>query len=254
MDMNMDMGNLSQKMLNRFFRKVDDVVWDLMTGKIGIKTKDGIVCLEGEGDDAQPVVNLIEQFGLPLPAFAQNTPVDQIKIGDLIYNDRRVMGWVIKTPGNLKGKTTKANPATETKGTKAFILLRPDGTRSTWSPPKVAAIGLDMNGAMVLRSLVNTLPEGGLTSMQGMLMPMLMLGGDMGDMESLLPMMLFSQMGGMGGTAGAGAGMGGMGNMMQMFMMTKLMGGMGGKGTPRTPGSGKRFFDRELADDRRDEA
>lgn len=221
------MENIGNKIARKFFRRVNDVVWDLMSGKVGIRTKDGIATLEGKGDAAEVVVNMFDDFGVALPAFAQNTPVGEIKMGDLIYKDGKVGGWVVKTP-TPKGKS--------------FKLLKPDGSRGEWRPPKVASLGLDLSGAMVLRSLVNTLPDGGLGNMQSMLLPMMMMGGgdDMfGDMEDMLPVMLMMQCGLGGATPPADGG--GMGGMMQTMMMMKMMGGgKKGDGSRRRPGG---FFD-----------
>lgn len=233
MDMNMD--NFRERIMNKYFRRVDDVVWDLQTGKVGVNIEDGIATLEGEGDDAEVVVNIFDNFGIPIPAFAQNTPVDQINKGDLIYNTKKgskEKGWVIETPA---------------KDGKIFKLLKTDGTRGEWRPPKQKSLGLDLSGAMVLRSLVNTLPEGGFGNMQNLLMPMLMGGmGDFDDLEEMLPMMLMSQTGGFGGESG---GSGDMSSMMQNMMMMKMMGGMGSSGKKRkssTPaGGGGNFFDRD---------
>lgn len=203
-------------LMNRFFRKVEGVVWDMMSGKIGIITKEGITTIEGEGDDAQVVTNIIDQFGIPLPAFAQNTPVDQVSLGDIIYTNGGALGWVVK------------------KNDKSFELLKSDGTRTRWSPPKVQMLGFE-SGVMVLRSLMNMLPGGktGLVAMQGQMLPMMAMMGQMGDgdnddmLSSMLPMMLMGQMG--------GANAGGM-NPMMLMMMSKMMGG--------NKGTGKNFFDR----------
>lgn len=225
------LNGIGDKMVKRFFRRVDDCVWDLMTGKVGVQTPDGIKTLEGEGENAQVVVNMFDQFGVPLPAFAQNTPVSDIKNGDLIYNDKRVMGWVIKCPS---------------KGNVSFKLLKPDGTRGEWRPPKVQSLGLDLNGAMVLRSLVNMMPGTNLGAMQGMLMPLLLAGGGSEDMEQMLPILLMTQMG-LGGMDKSGGG-----NLLQTMMLMKLVGGKGlggifgggnktaGAGTGRKAGG---FFD-----------
>lgn len=202
--------NVGKKLVDKFFRKVDDVLWDLMTGKIGIKTSSGeIAMLDGEGDEATVVLNPFANFGIAMPAFAQSTPITDIKVGDLIYNDKRVMGWVVKLP---------------VEGGKAFKLLKPDGTRGEWRPPKVQSLGLDLSGAMVLRSLVNTLPNGGLGNLQGMLLPMLMSGGDFGDLEDMLPLMLMGQCGMIGGESGNT-----MSNMLPMMMMMKMFGKKSGK-------------------------
>lgn len=226
----MNMGNINDKMMDRFFKKVDGVVWDLMSGKVGIQSVDGISTLEGEGEDAQVSLNLIEQFGMPIPAFAQSTPIDQVKVGNLIYVNGKPKGWVI----SIKSKAS-AEPAEgeEAKiNLKKFVVMSPNGSSGTWTPPKVSMLGLD-SGVMVLKSLMEMLPGGetGLSGMQGSLMPLMMMGGDMGDMDKIMPMMLMSQMGTMGGGAGGGN------NMIQMMMMMKMMGGKSGKS------GGGGFFD-----------
>lgn len=222
---------VGEKLVNRFFRRVDEVVWDLMSGRVGVRTNDDeIATLDGEGDAAEVVINPFGDFGVPIPAFAQSVPVAEIKQGDLIYNAKKVLGWVIGTP-NLT--------PTKGKATRTFKLLKPDGTRGEWSPAKLSSMGLDLSGAMVLRSLINMLPGTGLGGLQGMLMPMLMMGGDSGDLEKMLPLMLLGQM----GTIGGGAAAGNMGGMFQMMMMMKLMGG-GSTGMGGGTGKGAGFFDR----------
>lgn len=218
----------SNKLMDRFFRKVDGAVWDLMTGRIGVKTAEGIVTMEGAGEDATVTLNLIDQFGISVPAFAQNTPQASVQVGDMIYGTKGPLGWV-----------------TEAKE-KSFTLLKPDGTRTHWSPPKVAMFGFD-GGVMVLRSLLNMLPggAGGLAGMQGALLPLMMMdGGDGAGIGDLMPMLLMGQMGmGFGGTPAVNADgtpvapvANPMAQMLPMLMMMKMMGGKGGTG-------GKGFFD-----------
>lgn len=220
--------NFNKAFMDRFFRSVDNVVWDMMSGKVGFKTNDGICSIElnainedkTEAEDAQVSINPFEDFGMAVPAFAQSVPVTSIALGDMIYSSssNKVLGWVVK------------------KNEKSFKLMKQDGTRSDWTPPKVQMLGFD-SGVMVLRSLMNMLPggQGQLGQMQGMLMPMMAMGmlgdgeneGGM-DMKSMMPMLLMSQMGMAGTDPNASAGM--MGNMMQMMMMSQLMkGGSGGK-------------------------
>ena len=226
-------GQIGERLVGRFFRKVDNVVWDLTSGRVGIITGDGeISTLSGEGDAAEINISPFAEFGMPVPAFAQSVPVDSIKQGDLIYNAKRALGWVIGLP-NLSGAGKK---------TRTFKLLKADGTRGEWVPAKIASMGLDLSGAMVLRSLVNMLPGDGLSGFQGMLLPMLMMGGDMGgDLEQMMPMLLMSQMGMIGGTPGTATNP--MGGMFQMMLMMKMIGG--GKGNEGSPGrSSGSFFDR----------
>lgn len=223
-------GNMpgANKFMDRLFRKADGVVWDLMTGRVGIKGTDGIATLEGEGDDAQINVNLLDQFGMEIPAFAQSTPIDAVKAGDIIFfgaSDRP--GWVIEKKA-----------ATEAGKQPRFVLMKVDGTRSTWTPPKVSMLGME-SGVMVLRSLLTMLPGGnaGLTGLQGALMPMMMMsqlggGGDF-NMEAMMPMLLMGQMNaapiaGADGTAVAAPNP--MAQMMPMLMMMSMMKDKGGKG------------------------
>lgn len=214
----------ANKFMERMFRKADGVVWDLMTGQIGVQTSEGIVTLVGEGEDARVNINMMDEFGIALPAFAQSTPIDQIKVGDIIYKGARdKIFFVIGTvEGKAKpaAKTTKAATVAAAPEIKKFRVMSLEGTEQTWTPPKATILGFD-SGVMVLRSLMSMLPAGdkGLNQMQGMLMPMLMMsGGDLGgDLDSMVQMMLMSQMG--GGDAGS------MSNMMQMMLMMKMMNG-----------------------------
>lgn len=247
--MEMNMGNIGNKLMNRFFRRVDGVVWDLMSGKLGVRSADGIATLEGEGDDAQVTINMFDQFGFEVPAFAQNTPTLSVNVGDLVVGTKGIQGWVIE------------------KKEKQLVLMKPDGSRGSMTPPKVSMMGLE-GGIMVLRSLVNMLPggTGGLNQMQTMLMPMLMMGGmgsedgGMGmDLDSVMPMMLMSQMGmGMGGTVdpnnpnAAILQQNQMSSMMQMMMMAQMFkggGGMFGGSKAKSPRSDRledkaSFFDK----------
>jgi hypothetical protein len=199
-----------------------------MSGKVGIKAKDGIATLNGEGDDAQIEINLIDQFGMEIPAFAQSTPIDAVKAGDIIYfgaSDRP--GWVIEKKADTgKGPT--------------FVLMKVDGTRSSWKPPKVTMLGME-SGVMVLRSLLTMLPGGsaGLSGMQNALLPMMMMGGMGGDgedgggfnMEAMMPMLLMGQMSAAPVAAADGtvaAAPNPMAQMMPMMMMMQMMKGNGG--------------------------
>lgn len=226
--------NMNKAFIDRFFRPVDNMVWDLMSGKIGFKGREGIVTIElnginedkTEAVDAQVVVNPFDEFGMELPAFAQSVPADSINLGDMIFSSstNSILGWVVK------------------KNDKSLKLMKQDGTRTDWSPPKVQMLGFD-SGVMVLRSLMNMLPGGstGLSNMQSMLMPMMAMGmlgeGSTGlDLKGMMPIMLMSQMG-LGTTDGSSTNS--MANMMPMLMMMQMMGGKSSSGKSAT-----NFFDR----------
>lgn len=222
----------SQKLMDRFFRKVDNVCWDLSTGSIGLFTPEGIATIDGEGEDAQISINPIDQMGMGVPAFAQNTPVDDVKVGDLISVSNRLTGWVTK------------------KTAKQVTLMKVDGTSSTWTPPKTKMLDF-ASGVMVVRSLGDMFGGGtkgasALTGIQGMLMPMMMMGGEI-DMDRMMPIILMSQMGALTTAEGEAASnpMAGMAQMMPMMLMTQMMSGNGnlktGSKGKYTPGTG--YFD-----------
>lgn len=210
-------SNFAQKMMNRFIRKVDNVVWDLSTGKIGFVNDDGeILSLEGEGDDAQISVNPFDNFGVPIPAFAQNVPTSDVQVGDLIYSTttkgEREIGWIIELQGSKK----------------SFKIMRPGGSSGNWTPLKVQCLGID-GGVMVLRSLDKML-GGNISGIQGMLMPMMMMGGNI-DFESILPMLLMTSMSttvAPDGTTATNPMFGQGNNFMQMMMQIQMMKMMSG--------------------------
>lgn len=220
MNMNMNFPGAS-KFMDRMFRKADGVVWDLMSGKIGVATSEGIATLEGEGDDARININMFDDFGMALPAFAQSTPKDGVKVGDIIYRgSSNNIAWVISK--------------NEDKGT--FKVMKPNGETTSWNPPKVSMLGFE-SGVMVLRSLVNMLPNGdkGVNQMQNMLMPMMLMGGLEGEgVDKIMPFLLMTQMNG-GGDSSAMSG------MMQAMMMAQLFkSGDSGKGTNLLSGGFKK--------------
>ena len=212
--------NMNANIMNRMFRQVDSVVWDLMSGSLGLKTPSGIcsITYSGKNEDStelidpQVSINMFEEFGVAVPAFAHAVSADSITLGDMIYSSSRseVLGWVVE------------------RKPKAMELMKPDGTRSRWVPPRVQMIGFD-SGVMVLRSLINMLPGGNqqLGSMQGMLLPMLSMGmldtdGDSEfSLEKLMPLMLMGQMQPGTDTAQSTASMQ---MMMQMMLMSKMLG------------------------------
>lgn len=195
-------------MMRRFFRRADNVVWDMSTGKPGVATDEGIASCIGSGEDAQISINPIAAMGMALPAFAQNTALDKVDVGDMIiYGARDNTGWVVS------------------KTDKQLRLIKADGTLTSYSPPKTQMLDVG-GGVMVVRSLMNMLP-GGTGGLMGNMMMMQMMGGGDSDLEEMLPMMLMMQ--GAGATSGdpaaaaAGNPMAGMAAMLPQMMMMKMM-------------------------------
>lgn len=232
-------NGLGDRMMNNMFRKVPDAVWDMMTGRMGILTSEGIATLEGTGDDAVIDINMLDDFAMRVPAFAQSTAVNTVKEGDLIYVNGSPKGWVIAV-NKIAAKKAKKDGESDSPAKTKFQLMTPSGTTTTWTPPKKQMIGFE-SGVMVLRSLLNlfggneTALTGIQTGMQEMLMMMTMMGKD-ADFESIMPFLLMSQLGG----GSTGGGMFGGGMMQTMMLMNMFQGG--GK-TSFDFGAG--FFDRQ---------
>lgn len=191
-------NTLVEKLTSRFFRKVEDAVWDMTTGTIGIKQGDSVFTMTGSSAaDAQVSEDMLAMFSLPVPAFAQPLPLDQINFGDIIYGDKGALGWVIK------------------KTAKTVTVMNKQGVTSTITPRKVAMFGANGDTMMVLRSLVAMTggTQEGFGGMQQSMLPMLMMMGDKADGDMLSTMLMMQFMGGQAGTQGA------MNPMMMMMLM-----------------------------------
>lgn len=207
--------------LKKLIRKVDGLVWDLTSGKLGIQLLDGIATLETNGEGAAQVfnvsVNPFDVFGHQIPAYAVNTPNADIELGDIIVGANGILGWVVK------------------KNQASLQILKKDGQITQYSAVKTQIFGT--NGYMVVKNLFNLLGADGASNMQSQLLPLMMMGGDSGiDIESILPLMLMQSQTGQGGTGlnlqgilplllmkgGAGGG------KKDMLMMMALSGGLGG--------------------------
>lgn len=169
---NGSMGTIGDKMMERMFKPVQDAVWDISTGKMGILGKNGsIFSLSGEGDDAQVTENLFSEFGMAIPAFAQSVPFDQVQLGDLAYRTGGRPGWVVeKNPNSL-------------------ILLNTDSSEGTIRRNKTITMGMDQSGVMILRNLFNLTGASGQQNFQ-MMLPMLMAGSKNEEAGSMVEMLL----------------------------------------------------------------
>ena len=191
-----------EKLMNRFIRRVDNdgIVWDLMTGLIGIKTGEGVVTLTKEatgplddGDVSFGVsLNPMIDLSVAVPAFAQTVPLPTVQVGDLIYGADKPIGWVIK------------------KNPKSFQVIKQDGHTSTYSPVKVPMMGMD--GVMVVRSLASSFGSGDANAA----------AGPFGSMQQMLPLMLMMKDRKPGARGGVGS------DMMPLMMMMMMGGGQGG--------------------------
>lgn len=195
----MNTNSLVEKLTSRFFRKVEDAVWDMSTGQLGLKSNDSVLTLTGkDAADAQVSENMFAVMAVPVPAFAQQLPLDQINFGDIIYGDKAALGWVIK------------------KTAKSVTIMSKQGSTTTITPRKVAMMGGNGDTLMVLRSLISMAggTQEGFAGMQQGMLPMLMMMGDKADGDMLSTMLMMQCMGGQQG-----------GGAMNPLMMMALMKG-----------------------------
>lgn len=190
------MANLSGNMMDRFMIKVDNVVIDMTTGKMGIKNGGSIFSADLSGELPELMENIFGEMSMEFPAFAQATPLENIQKGDIVVDgNKKAKGWVLEPSkdGKYKIISTTGNVSTYTPATNNFM------------------------GGKTVMVVKDMLSSGMFGSIQSNLMPMLMMsGGADKDMEKMFQMMLLSNSGMFGG------GDGNMQNMMQMMMFAKM--------------------------------
>lgn len=206
--MKFDANQVMQRMMSHTFRPVDNIVWSMQSGNAAVIRSDkSIITFKDVGNEGQFALSeqLFDLFGMPIPAFAQQMALGQIKRGDIIVQNDGTNAWALGSEGN------------------ALRIVRVDGQVTSIVPTVLEGGFTDSSSTtfMVVRSLIDLI--GGESKMGGFrdnLMPILMMSqmsGNKLDLKSIMPMMLM-----MGGSFG---GNGGMGGIAQMMMMTQLMGG-----------------------------
>lgn len=187
------------KIMERMFRKVDNVVWDITTGSLSVATDDGLLSYkvpDEENPSGTTSINFLSEFsGIPVPAFARNVSIDDVKTGDLLYTNGEPFGWVVSNKGNG-----------------SFRVHTVTGLVTDWSSPKGVGFGFG-SGVFVVQSLMAA--AGGEDNFGGMsqgLIQMMMMSGMAGNdskLDRIIPFMLMS------------------GGKVDPMMMMLMMGGAG---------------------------
>lgn len=205
-------NEMMSKMMSSMFTEVSNVSYDLASGQVGIKTDAGLLTLGKDGIIDQ---NPMDFFSMEVPAFALNTPIKDIKRGDILVSSGKAYAFVLENgmTENTNKNATSADNMVERSSIEAMNFM---GHITRFRPKKVNIMG-NTGGVMVVKSLFNMMganEQDGSFNMQSMLPLMMMMksGDGKGDMKDmLLPLML------MGGQQGGG--LGGMNPMMLMLMM-----------------------------------
>ena len=209
-------NGLGAKLMASMFSQVENVSYDLSTGKTGIKTDAGFLSL---GDDNVLNQDPLDFFSMEIPAFAMLTPMKDIKRGDLLVNNGKAYafllqdGFVSTEPDSNGIQTLLTNPYER----KSIETMGANGHVSRYVPKKVSMMGVT-NGLLVVRSFTNLFgsgdsPDNAMQSMLPMLLMMNQKDGKDSGMESMLPLMMMSGM--------AGGNQGSMNPMLMMMLMGK---------------------------------
>lgn len=181
-----DFSKLSEKYMNSLMRPVNDAVWDVTNGSLAIVGKnDSLYSLDTSSKEEGLYGILQNDFAfitMPIPAFAQSVPVESVKIEDFIYGGQKPMGWVVKISKSANNSLV-------------FDVLRPSGTQSRWSPPKVQNAFTSGQNVQVLRTMTSMFGNNADSKMGEIqqMLPMMMMGGNNSNvMQQMLPMMMMS--------------------------------------------------------------
>ena len=205
-----DFSKLSEKYMNSLMRPVNDAVWDVTNGSLAIVGKnDSLYSLDTSSKDEGLYGILQNDFAfitMPIPAFAQSVPVETVKIEDFIYDGQKPMGWVVKISKSANNSSNNSL---------VFDVLRPSGTQSRWSPPKVQNAFTSGQNVQVLRTMTSMFgsnADNKMSEIQQMLPMMMMMSGNNANvMQQMLPMLMMTGNSKM--------------DPMMMFMMMNQMGG-----------------------------
>lgn len=223
--------DISALLTKNMFRKVDSLVWNLLDGKIGQRTTNGIATFEaiaaippvaatatepatpGEPASGQVSVNPFENFSKAIPAYAIKTALTEVKPEDLVYGAQGPLGWVV------------------TARSASLQLMDREGHVKNYVPPKVEMLGIG-SGVMVVRSLFNMFGQEGVAGLSNSLMPLLMMSGDggLGELDEVLPLILFSGMNAQANGNSAAGAFGSVNPMMLMMLAGKKGNSNGGFG------------------------
>lgn len=187
-----NLEDIAKRYMQRMMQPVQEAVWDMASGGLGILGKDGSILtldvISKEDGIFGVSQNDFAMFAMPIPAFAQQISVDSVVIEDFVYVNGKPFGWVTKI---IKSDSSNI----------AFEILKPNGQQSRWSPPKVQnafTSGQNVQNVQVLRTMTSMFgnnADNKMSEIQQMLPMMMMLGGNNGAgniMQQMLPMMMMS--------------------------------------------------------------
>lgn len=166
----------------KYFRPIDNMVWDISTGRLGIIDDRGIIILSGDASGYKMETTNADTYTKLVQAFARPSLANELEPGDIVYNrlSNSIVGWIVKSNGNS-----------------SFQILKMDGTRMDWSSSRSQVLDFDSINMAVkpLTSILGT--EHNLNQLQNSMM-LLISSGVVPEEDTfidILPILLIGQLG-----------------------------------------------------------
>ena len=215
--------------IDDYFRKVDKCVYDFRSGQLGVTREDGkgfSVFSLPKTKTGKPSIQSCElsAFGTKMPAYAMRTPITKLSVGDVVIltDNTGAEKWLYYLTNEKDGSTTnyEVTGIEADSGTKISISVQDGlllGGDSVLSVKNFLGDSKMMKNMMLPLMLMSqsSQGQGGMNN----ILPLMMMGGESGDMQSMLPLLLMS-----GGATGGG------GDQTTMLMAMMMMNKDGGAG------------------------
>lgn len=178
----MSIAKINTGFNKKFFRPIDNMVWDVTSGKLGVVTCNGIISLIGDGTVYNMDTNSPDTYIKLVQAFATPSLACELAVGDIVYNrlSNSIVGWVIKINGNS-----------------SFQLLKMDGTRMDWSSSRSQVLDFESIN-MAIKPLTSILiTDHNLNRLQNSMM-LLISSGNVSETDTfidIMPTLLIGQLG-----------------------------------------------------------
>ena len=183
---------------NELFKEVFGVSVDIATGKQVIELNDGAVSYDGGVVTVNPMSMTVE-----MPCFAQLTPKENIKVGDIYLSKNGVLSFVEKVNAKSLGlinadgeKTTVSSVVNKVLNKTGYMIVSQnnlsfDGGSGGFNPMMLALMSDDGGSgkSSMMKKIMLMNAMGGGQGQNPMMMAMMMGDGDM-DKETLMLMMM----------------------------------------------------------------
>ncbi len=174
----------TNSMRDSFFQERKDIVLDIQSGKLGVKTLDGLVTATDDGVSVNPIT----EMGLSVPAYAMRVAVKDLKAGDIIVTKNSAVFF--KEASKAGYLTVDTNGVFQEVGSISNMFF---GKNTVMAVKNMfgGSDGSGVNPMMLAMMMGNDSDSGdGFDFKKLMLLQMMSGQGGMGEMNPMLMMML----------------------------------------------------------------